>query len=174
VTGHTEVVRTRRILTLLCFLVALGAAPAEAAAPGDGTLSIRDARGMVQLTSRGTMIGRIASGKLTVIDPNPYDNRRAIVLGAEKRVTSRNLKTTVYSGQDIRLRVTGGRANVRFNGRGIHLSAVGRGSGLLDGTGDVSTGVFFDGVWSLNDEDYHSLPDVLTGFDLVGPPRERS
>jgi hypothetical protein len=166
-------VRIRRLFTLLVFLVALGAAPAQAGAPGDGTLSVRDARGMVQLSSRGTMIGRIASGKLTVFDPNPYDNRRAIVLGAEKRVTSRNLKTTVYTGQDIRLRVTGGRTNVRFNGRGIHLSAVGRGSGLLDGAGDPSTGVFFDGVWSLNDEDYHSLPDELTGFDLVGPPPER-
>jgi hypothetical protein len=166
-------VRTRRLFILLVFLVAVGAAPAQAGAPSEGTLSVRDGRGMLQLTSRGTMIGRIASGKLTVVDPNPYDNRRAIVLGAEKRVTSRNLKTTVYSGQDIRLRVTGGRANVKFNGRGIHLSAVGRGSGLVDGTGDLSTGVFFDGVWSLNDEDYHSLPDVLTGFDLAGPPPER-
>lgn len=172
-TRHTEVVRTRRIFSLLCFLVALGAAPAEAGAPGDGTLSVRDAKGLVQLSSRGTMIGRIERGKLTVTDPNPYDSRRPIVLGAEKRTTSRNLKTTVYTGKDIRVRITGGLAHVRFEGRGIHLSAVGRGSGLLDGTGDPSTGVFFDGVWSLNDEDYHSLPDALERFDLVGPPPER-
>jgi hypothetical protein len=173
VTGHTEVVRTRRTLTLLCFLVAFGAAPAEAAAPGDGTLSVRDAKGLVQLSSRGTMIGRITSGKLTVTDPNPFDARRPIVLGAEKRTTSRNQKTTIYTGKDIRLRITGGLAHVRFEGRGIHLSAVGRGRGLLDGAGDPTTGVFFDGVWSLNDEDYHSLPDELAAFDLVGPPPER-
>jgi len=166
VTGHTEVVRTRRILTLLCFLVVLGAAPAEAAAPGDGTLSVRDARGVVQLSSRGTMIGRIERGKL-------HDNRRPIVLGAEKRVTSRNRKTTTYTGKDIRVRITAGLAQVRFEGRGIHLSAVGRGSGLLDGAGDPTTGVFFDGVWSLNDEDYHSLPDELERFDLVGLPPEK-
>lgn len=172
-TGHTEVVRTRRIITLLCFLVALGAAPAEAGAPGDGTLSVRDARGLVQLSSRGTMIGRIERGKLTVTDPNPRDNRRPIVLGAERRVTSRNLKTTIYTGKDIRVRITAGLAHVRFEGRGIHLSAVGRGSGLLDGAGDPTTGVFFDGVWSLNDEDYHSLPDELERFDLVGLPPEK-
>jgi hypothetical protein len=170
VTGHTELVRTRRILVLLCFLVALGAAPAEAGAPGDGTLSVRDAKGLVQLSSRGTMIGRIASGKLTVTDPNPRDARRPIVLGAEKRTVSRNQKTTIYTGKDIRVRITGGLAHVRFDGRGIHLSVVGRGSGLVDGAGDPATGVFFDGVWSLNDEDYHSLPDELERFDLVGPP----
>lgn len=172
-TGHTELVRTRRILVLLCFLVALAAAPAEAGAPGAGTLSVRDAKGLVQLSSRGTMIGRIASGKLTVTDPNLNDARRPIVLGAERRTVSRNQKTTIYTGKDIRVRITGGLAHVRFEGRGIHLSAVGRGRGLLDGVGDVSTNVFFDGVWSLNDEDYHSLPDDLTAFDLVGPPAER-
>lgn len=172
-TGHTELVRTRRILILLCFLVALGAAPAEAAAPGDGTLSVRDGKGLVQLSARGTMIGRIASGKLTVTDPNLNDTRRPIVLGAEKRTVSRNQKTTIYTGKDIRVRITGGLTHVRFEGRGIHLSAVGRGSGLLDGTGDPTTGIFFDGVWSLNDEDYHSLPDELERFDLLGPPAER-
>lgn len=172
-TGHTELVRTRRILILLCFLVALGAAPAEAGAPGDGTLSVRDGKGLVQLSSRGTMIGRIASGKLTVTDPNLNDTRRPIVLGAEKRTVSRNQKTTIYTGKDIRVRITGGLTHVRFEGRGIHLSAVGRGSGLLDGTGDPTTGIFFDGVWSLNDEDYHSLPDELERFDLLGPPAER-
>ena len=118
------------------------------------------------------MIGRIERGKLTVTDPRPFDRRRAIVLGWEKRVLSRNQKTTTYTGQDIRIRITGGLHHVRFNGRGIHLSAVGRGGGLLDGVGDPSTGVFYDGVWSLNDEDYHSLPDDLTGFDLVGPPEK--
>lgn len=172
-TGHTELVRTRRILILLCFLVALGAAPAEAGAPGDGTLSVRDGKGLVQLSARGTMIGRIASGKLTVTDPNLNDTRRPIVLGAEKRTVSRNQKTTIYTGKDIRVRITGGLTHVRFEGRGIHLSAVGRGSGLLDGTGDPTTGIFFDGVWSLNDEDYHSLPDELERFDLLGPPAER-
>jgi len=119
------------------------------------------------------MIGRIANGKLTVTDPNLNDTRRPIVLGAEKRHVSRNQKTTIYTGKDIRVRITGGLTHVRFEGRGIHLSAVGRGSGLLDGTGDPTTGIFFDGVWSLNDEDYHSLPDELERFDLVGPPAER-
>ena len=50
------------------------------------------------------------------------------------------------------------------------MSAIGRGRGMLDGAGDPSSGqIFYDGVWSLNDEPYHSLPDAATTFDLVTP-----
>ena len=43
------------------------AAPAFAAAPvTDGTLSVKDARGVVQLSSRGSLIGRFERGKVTI------------------------------------------------------------------------------------------------------------
>jgi hypothetical protein len=161
-------VRTRSLLALLAFLAVM-AAPAFAAAPvTDGTLSVKDARGIVQLSSRGSLIGRFERGKVTITDPNPYDARRPTVGGAEQ-VVYRNAKTTVYSGKDVRIRVGGGLTHVRIEGRGIYLSAVGRGNGQIDGAGSVQTGVFYDGVWSLNDDDYRSLPDDLTKFQLVGP-----
>jgi hypothetical protein len=162
----------RKLLVLLPVLLALAAAPAFARAPGQpgqGTLSVKDGKGMVQLSARGTMIGRFTRGKLTITDPNPFDSRRAVVLGAEK-TTYRSARTTVYSGTNVRFRIIGWYAHVRVEGRGIHLSAVGRGQGMLEGVGDASAGVFYDGVWSLNDEEYKSIPDELTGFELAGPP----
>ena len=159
--------RTRSFLALLAFLAVM-AAPAFAAAPvTDGTLSVKDARGMVQLSSRGSLIGRFERGKVTITDPNPYDARRPTVLGAEQ-VVYRNAKTTVYSGKDVRIRIGGGLSHVRIEGRGIYVSAVGRGNGRIEGAGSVQTGVFYDGVWSLNDDEYRSLPDDLTKFQLVG------
>jgi hypothetical protein len=163
-------VRTRRFFVLLFLLPIFGVVPAHAGSPGDGTLSVRDGKGLVQLSSRGTMIGRIERGKLTVTDPNPFDARKPIVLGAESRTRSRNMKTTVYRGRDIRLRVTGGLAHVRFEGRGIQLSAVGRGAGLIQAAPQPVKVPVSNGFWSLNDEEYQPLPEELTRFQLVGPP----
>jgi hypothetical protein len=165
-------VRAPRIAVLLSCFVALGAAPAQAGAPGNGTLSVRDGTGMLQLSARGALIGRVERGKITVTDRNPFDARRPLVLGAERKKVSRNQKTTVYSGRDMRLRSTGAFVHVRLEGRGINFSAVGRGRGMIQGAGDPS----LDGSWSLNDEEYQPLPEILTGFQLVGPPpppRER-
>lgn len=136
--------------------------------PGNnGTLSIREGRGIVQLQARGTITGRLR-GKLTVTDPNPNDSRRPVVYGAT-RTTYRNQKTVVYQGRNVRFRLIGAMYTIRLDGRAIFLSAIGRGRGTLDGAGDVQQQVFYDGVWSLNDEPYHSLPDDATAFDLVAP-----
>lgn len=162
-----------KLLVLFTLLAVLAAAPASGGRPapgGQGTLSIKDGKGMVQLNARGSMIGRFKSGKVTITDPNPYDARRAVVLGAE-RVVRKGARTAVYSGKDVRIRIVGWLATVRIEGRGIHLSAVGSGRGMLEGKGDPAAGVFYDGVWSLNDEAYTSLPDDLTGFQLTGPPQ---
>ena len=166
--------RARRAVLLPVSVLLLMAAPAEARAPSEGTLSVRDGRGMVQLSSRGTLIGRIERGKIWVTDPRPFDALRPIVLGAETVKKSRNSKTTQYSGRNIRLRSTRGYFHVRFQGRGIQLSAVGRGQGLIQGVpSDPLQPPVSDGFWSLNDEQYQSLPDEVTGFDLVGPPQVR-
>jgi hypothetical protein len=159
-------VRTRSLFGLLAISAVL-AAPAFAGAPvTDGTLSVKDAKGMVQLSSRGSLIGRFERGKVTITDPNPYDARRPTVLGAEV-IVYRNAKTTVYSGKGVRIRIGGGLTHVRIEGRGVYVSAVGRGTGLIEGAGSVQAGVFYDGVWSLNDDDYHSLPDDPTRFQLA-------
>jgi hypothetical protein len=136
----------------------------------NGTLSIREARGVAQLNVRGSMSGRL-NGRLTITDPRPYDARRPVVYGAT-RTTYRNDKTTVFQGKNLRFRLIGAQYVIRLQGKRMFVSAIGRGKGVLDGVGDVAENIFYDGVWSLNDEQYKSLPDDPTPFELVAPPTE--
>jgi hypothetical protein len=163
--------RNLLVLFLLLLLVVPATALARTAPPpptNDGTLSIREGRGLVQLSARGSITGRFGNGKITITDPNPYDTYRPAVFGASK-ITYRNEKTTVYQGRSVRFRMIGALFHTKIEGRGIFLSAIGRGRGQLDGAGGTAAGIFYDGVWSLNDEPYHSLPDTLTSFQLAAP-----
>ena len=157
----------RKLLVLLVVFLTLPAAAYSQLRAQNGTLSIREGRGIVQLDARGSMTGRL-NGKLTVTDLKPFDAKRPVVYGATKTVY-RNAKTTVYQGKNVRFRLGGARFVVRMEGKAIFLSAIARGTGTLDGNGDPAQNVFYDGVWSLNDEPYHSIPDEPTPFDLAAP-----
>ena len=162
----------RKLLVLFLIALAVPAAafPQGGAKPANGTLSIREGRGVVQLDARGSMTGRL-NGRLTVTDFRPYDSKRPIVYGATKTIY-RNEKTTVYQGKNVRFRLGGARFVIRMDGKAIFLSAIGRGTGTLDGAGDPTANLFYDGVWSLNDEPPHSLPDEPTPFELAAPPTQ--
>ena len=134
----------------------------------NGTLSIREARGIVQINARGSMTGRL-NGRLTITDPKPFDAKRAIVYGATRTIY-RNEKTTVFQGKNLRFRAIGAQFRIRAEGKTIFVSALARGSVLLDGAGDPSANIFYDGVFSMNDEGYQSLPNDPTPFDLVASP----
>jgi hypothetical protein len=157
-----------RKLLVPCLLALVIPATAYTRTPpaaSNGTLSIREARGIVQLNARGSMTGRL-NGRLTITDPKPYDSKRPVVYGATKTIY-RNEKTTVFQGRNLRFRLIGSLYQIRAEGKAIFVSAIGRGKGVLDGAGDVTANIFYDGVWSLNDEQYKSLPDDPTPFELV-------
>jgi hypothetical protein len=161
----------RKILVpcLLALLIPAAAYSRTAApAPKNGTLSIREARGIVQLNARGSMTGRL-NGRLTITDPKPYDSKRPVVYGATKTIY-RSEKTTVFQGKNLRFRLIGSLFQIRAEGKAIFVSAIARGKGVLDGAGDVSANIFYDGVWSLNEEPYKSLPDDPSSFELVASP----
>jgi hypothetical protein len=133
----------------------------------DGTLSVRDGRATVTLRMRGSVIGRLAKGRLTVTD-SP-DGATIIVRGEEDEVPISG-RTTVYSGRNIRFRIADDRRFVvKVAGKGLNFSAVGRGDGWIDGWGDPEGGVFFDGSYSLNGTDHPTLPNERTRFDLSAP-----
>jgi len=157
----------RKLLILLVLALALPVAAYSQVRASNGTLSIREGRGIVQLDARGSMTGRL-NGRLTVTDPRPFDSKRPVVYGAAKTIY-RNAKTTVYQGKNVRFRLSGARFVIKMDGKAIFLSAIARGTGALDGAGDPNANVFYDGVWSLNDEPYHSLPDDPTTFELAAP-----
>jgi hypothetical protein len=150
-------------------LAATAVATAMRAPVEDGTLSVRDGRATIQLRMRGGVIGRFARGKLTVTD-SLADDANIVVRGAERErdITER---TTVYSGTNVRFRITDDRRFVvKINATKINLSAVGRGDGWLDGWGDPEDGIFFDGSYSRNGEEYQSIPDLRERFELAASP----
>jgi hypothetical protein len=156
------------LLVLVVPATALGARQPPPPPAANGTLSIREGRGIVQLNARGSMTGRLR-GRITITDPNPYDSKRPVVYGAT-RTKYKNEKVTVYAGNNVRFRLIGALYTIRIEGRAIFMSAVGRGQGTLDGDGSAQANIFYDGVYSLNDEPYHSLPDDPTAFDLAAAP----
>jgi hypothetical protein len=158
----------RKLVVLLLLALAVPMAAYSQPTAANGTLSVREGRGIVQLDARGSITGRL-NGKLSITDPKPYDSKRPVVYGSTKTIY-RNVSTTIYQGKNVRFRLIGARFELRMQGRAIFLSAIARGTGLVDGAGNPAANIFYDGVWSLNDEPYQSLPDEPQSFDLAAAP----
>lgn len=162
--------RNSRLLVLSAAAVVALAATALASAARapveDGTLSIRDGHGTITLRLRGSMIGRFARGKMWVTESA---NGSSVVRGEERQRPLRG-RTTLYSGTNLRFRIADDRrVVVRIQAAKVNLSVVGRGDVVLDGWGDPDEDVYFDGTYSLNGDDYRSLPDERTVLDLEAP-----
>ena len=94
-----------RVILLCLSLATLVAATAAGAARNpmeDGTLTVRDGRGTLTLKFRGSLIGRLNHGKLTVL-ASQYGTTTSVVRGWETRNYS--TQGIVYSGSNIRFRV---------------------------------------------------------------------
>jgi hypothetical protein len=157
-----------RILLLVTLLVGLTVPLALAAdTPGDGTLSVKRGRGAAVLKLKGTVIGRVKSGRIQIRDFRPFDpNDPQITCKPRPR---HNITTGMWTckGRNMGFRVADGRFNVNVRGSGIWISAVGRGPVALDGVGDLGLP---DGQFSIDDAPYESLPDFSTTFFLGTPP----
>jgi hypothetical protein len=138
----------RSLTFLACTFAVAAALAATAGAAGtvNGTLSVAEGRGVVEVDLRGSVIGRLGNGTLRVTDLTPRDRFGEIVFarGAldEEQVGPR---TVLYRGQGIRFRMLGGAYGVTLRGRGIDLAAVGRGRVSLDGEPrplDGTTGLY--------------------------------
>lgn len=159
-----------RFLALAIVVAACTVPLALAASPNDGTLSIKRGRGAVALKLRGTVIGRVATnGRVQIRDFRPYD-ANVPQLTCKPRPRHLSPGVTVCTGRNIAFRVDDGRFNVTVRGNGIGISAVGRGVVDIDGSGE--TGVD-DGVMSIDNAPYQSLPDALTTYYLGTPSTVR-
>jgi hypothetical protein len=153
----------RRLLTFAVLGLAL-ALPAGAAArtsgSTDGTLSVKDARGIVTIQGRGGVIGSFNKGSVLINDPVDGDGTGPIVTGDEWS----NEKTdtaTVWGGKGVRFRIIGGSFRVVVRGRGINLSFVGKGNVILNGAGTDD-----DGSYAVNGDDYNLIPAFALPFAL--------
>jgi hypothetical protein len=109
----------RKTLVLLLLALIIPAAAHAGQPAANGTLSIREGRGVVELNARGSMTGRV-NGQVSITDPKPYDSKRPVVYGATK-TTYKNVRTTIYRGKNLRFRLIGAR-----RGRGQDHRARGR------------------------------------------------
>jgi len=132
-------------LALLALLIPVGAVAAVDS--GDGTLSVEDGRGKVNLEARGGVIGRLDRGTVTVYDKTPSDANFPVVTGADQPEVFLADGGIRYRGTGIRFRVIGGGFKLQIQGRGIDLSVVGKGSGFIEGE------TFEPGVYSLDGSD---------------------
>lgn len=147
----------RRLLVTLAVLALSAplAATASRTDPGDGTLSVKDGRGVFAVAVKGGIIGSFARGSVVITDPIPSDGTGPIVSGDDWQI-DRSDTTTVYGGTKVRFRVIGGRFRVRVQGTGVNLSVVGKGQVVIHGRGTGD-----DGMYSVNGGAPAAVPDFL-------------
>jgi hypothetical protein len=148
----------RRLLTfaVLAALLAPAAATARSTGVTDGTLSVKDGRGIITIQGRGGVIGSFAKGAVTINDPIDGDGTGPIVNGDEWS-KERNDTTTTWGGTHVRFRMLGGTFKIVVRGRGINLSLVGKATVTLNGAGTDD-----DGTYSVNGGDYSPIPDYFS------------
>src|SRR5436309_72315 len=153
----------RRLLTFAVLVFAL-ALPAGVAArpsgPTDGTLSVKDARGIITIQGRGGVIGSFAKGSVTINDPVDGDGTGPIVTGDEWS-KDKSDTASVWGGTKVRFRIIGGTFRIVVRGRGINLSLVGTGKVTLSGAGTDD-----DGSYSVNGGEYFAVPGFSLPFQL--------
>ncbi|MFL5919550.1 MAG: hypothetical protein ACJ74L_04605 [Gaiellaceae bacterium] len=150
---------------LLTFaLLAALAVPAQSAARqrglNDGTLSLKDARGVFTIQGRGGVIGSFAQGSVRIIDPVDADGTGPIVSGEEFHREIDDA-TDLYRGTKVRFRNIGGTFKIVVKGRGINLSFVGKGNITINGAGTED-----DGTYATNGSEYSAVPDFPFAFVL--------
>jgi hypothetical protein len=165
----------RKLVVLLCTLSAFAAtASAWGVEPTAGTLSVERGRGVVMIDLKGSVVGRITSGSLRVTDHTPNDRYTAVVFG--RKLTQERLgpRTILYRGLGLRFRMLGGGYRIVARGSGITVSAVGRGTVMLDGeqrfVGDDPGVYSIDGTdCSVEPLSCTPLPIEPERFDLEPP-----
>ena len=157
----------RRLATfgVLSMLVLPASTAAVPAAPGDGTLTVRGATGVVSVAIRGAAIGQIDRGKVWIDDATPDDGKPPVVWGWEAKRDIGETKL-LYSGTDIRFRVIGGFFRLRVAGSGVDLSVVGRGSVTLSPAANSPVA----GTYSLDGGQPKDFPDFVTSLQLGAAP----
>jgi hypothetical protein len=123
------------------------------------------------LDMRGSILGRLANGMVTVTDQTPRDPYTATVGGKKVKQTQLAPRTIRYKGQSLRFRMVGGSWRVVVRGSGIAISAVGRGTVTLQA--DRLSPLDDAGVYSLDGVDCSAqatgctpLPDDLERYTL--------
>jgi hypothetical protein len=129
---------------------------------------VRDGNGKVSLTGRFSVLGRVESGRVYFTNLDPTDLSEPDVFDTCDRVKFLNDATTLCLGTKLRFRLLGVRYRVVAVGRGIDLSAVGKGQATIEG----ADATFDDGAYSVNGGLYKDISDdpVTVSFGTATTP----
>jgi hypothetical protein len=170
-----RMLRTLLLLSCAGFAGVLLATGARASATDAGQLSVDGGKGLVVLDLRGSVLGRLAGGVVTVTDRTPNDPYMPIVVGRKLTQVKVGPRTTRYRGVGLRFRMLGGSNRIVIRGAGISLSAVGW--GLVQLQADRTLPTDDAGVYSVDGTDCTvqgatctPLPDITLSFVLGTVP----
>ena len=157
----------RKIAFIPLVLIVLFAAPmvagADRAASPNGCLVVSNGQGVVNVVARGTIRGRIDSGRI-IVDEVGDDSLQ--VFGAT-RIRDLGVRTTLYIGENLRFQLLDGNFRVRIVAVGIQLQTASRGYAVLSGENFSNPGEFSIDRQSWCDRStYRSMPATATRFQL--------
>ena len=127
---------------LLIAVISLFAFPAtafaSAGAVGDGSLSVTNANvNSIVVAGHGLIYGYVDQGAVTVISYTPDDSNQFQISGATAPIRS-PAGGTRYAGSAMRFLISGSYV-LKFEGSGINLSAVGKGTASAMGSDAASS-----------------------------------
>jgi hypothetical protein len=139
-------------LSLVALALSAATATGSALAPG-GSLLIEDGRGVVQVTGKGVLLGKVEKGSLKIVDLTPADQWSPYVNGVPRG------KVVWLRGSNISFRISAGKYRITATGEGISVSARGAGTVVLDGDPDK---VGATGTYRVGDDPSEPLPVEAT------------
>jgi len=173
----------RRLPLISLALAALVVPVAAFAATTDGSLAVRNGQApadtpVVQLGKfTGSIIGQVKGPGKIIVDagPNCDDQAVQVVIGGRPTAVPGFDTAQQWNADTFSFRAVGGpncaftlivySGNKQADGGRVFLVAAGHGTVRLAGMPDRTTG---DGKYSLNDQDFKSLPAVQTAKLAVG------
>jgi hypothetical protein len=138
--------------SLLAIGLTVGVATGSATTAG-GSLSVEGGRGLVQITGKGVLVGRMGKGSLEITDLSANDQWSPRVYGIPRG------KTVTLRGKNVSFYVPGGKYKVVAHGTDISISARGSGTITLDGDPDA---VGDTGMYAIGDNAPIPLPPGTT------------
>src|SRR6478736_2497740 len=106
--------------SLLAIGLTVGVATGSATTAG-GSLSVEGGRGLVQITGKGVLVGRMGKGSLEITDVSASDQWSPRVYGIPRG------KTVSLRGKNVSFYIPGGRYKIVARGTDISISARGAG-----------------------------------------------
>ena len=121
---------------------------------------------VVALRITGSVIGHVEGYGRIIIDAGSDTDAVYQVIGAGRPTDSPVSDTaSVWTAADFTFRAVGGKFTILIYGSAVNLVAAGKGSVRLAGLPDMPKG---DGVYSLNDANFKSLPGIQTARLTIG------